>query len=261
MRSWGENQGRVYAVLVTGMIGIVAAGCSSTIHIDDQVGRVDTLSVDAKQRLMLVGNRGGISPKRVTCTEPMPDAIVAQAAFAAGNANVNNPNGISGNGAFAGGSSESAASIGFRNQTVQMLRDGYFRLCEAYLNGALTKEEYQHMMLNADTFMVVVSALQILGSNPYAPAVTISAGSVNASATPGGEVKGGITVPNGDANANTTANAIQTKFPDAPGMTPEQARMAARIDDSNLRYRATLGARAEPFLRQSAKRDREAQPE
>ncbi len=238
-------------------LAIFAAGCSSTIHDIDQVGGVDTLSVDAKQRMMLVGNRGGVSPKRVTCTEPMPDAIVAQAAFAAGSANVNNPSGISGSGGFAGGSSESAASIGFRNQTVQMLRDGYFRLCEAYLNGALTKEQYQAMIENADTFMVVVSALQILGSNPYAPAVTISAGGVSASATPGTApgAQGQITPPSG-------ANSIQGTFPSAPTtISADQAKMARQIVHDYLVYRQRLFAATHQDLRKSALRDQQFQPE
>jgi hypothetical protein len=127
---------------------------------------VDTLSIDAMQRLVFVANRSAGDGRRVTCTEPSPDALVARAAMLAANANITNPSGIGGSGGVAGGSSESAASIGFRDHTVQMLRDGYFRLCEAYMNGALNDEQYRHMILNADTFMVVVSALQILGSNP-----------------------------------------------------------------------------------------------
>ena len=248
--------GRASVGVILGCAAILAAGCSSTIHDQENVGGVDTLSVDAKQRMLLIGNRGGISPKRVMCTEPMPDAIVAQAAVLAGSANINNPSGISGSGGLSGGSTESAGSIGFRDQSIQMLRDGYYRLCEAYLNGALTKQQYQHMILNADTFMVVVSALQILGSNPVAPAVTISAGSVSASTTAAGAATVQTQPP------GTGANAIQQVTPTATSLSPENARMAAQIVDSYLRYRREL----DQNLRQDARhpipsREDELQPE
>jgi hypothetical protein len=174
---------------IAGVLAIAAAGCDSTIHRQANIGGVDTLSLDAKQRLMLVGNRGGHEHKRVTCTEPGPDALVARAAALAAGGNFQQP-GVTAGGNLAVATSETAASIGFRNQTIQMLRDGYFRLCEAYLNGALDKRQYEHMVTNADTFMVVVSALQVLGSNPTAPAVAISAGGLTATVTKdGAEIK------------------------------------------------------------------------
>lgn len=257
MRNRGTYRGVVGASLIAW--SVLAAGCSSTIHDQDEVGGINTLSVDAKQRMMLVGNRGGISDKRVACTEPMPDAIVARAAVLAGGGNVNNPNGISGGAELAGGSSEAAASIGFRDHTVQMLRDGYFRLCEAYMNGALTKEQYQHMIMNADTFMVVVSALQILGSNPVAPAVTISAGGVSASATaPGGSSSG---TASGTITPPTNATNITNVTPTAQQLNPENARMAAQIVHDYLIYRRKLFVETHGELSQSAKWDRRAQPE
>lgn len=109
----------------------------------------------------------------------MPDALVARAAVAAASGNFSQPTGgASGGGSVSGGSSESAASLSFRNETVQMLRDGYYRLCEAYMNGALTRKQYQHMILNADTFMVVISALQTLAAiRPRPPSPSMPAGS------------------------------------------------------------------------------------
>jgi len=172
------------------LVALLMSGCGSTIHIQENVGGVDTLSVDAKQRMMLVGTRPptrkGDYPIPVTCTEPAPDALVARAAALSANATINPPTGeAGGSGGLAGGSSESAASIGFRNQTVQMLRDGYYRLCEAYLNGAISHDRYESMIANADTFMAVVAALEVLGSQPVAPGVAISAGSTSANSKDG----------------------------------------------------------------------------
>ena len=39
-------------------------------------------------------------------------------------------------------SSETSASIGLRTQTITLLRDGLYRLCEAYMNGAVDEIQY-----------------------------------------------------------------------------------------------------------------------
>jgi hypothetical protein len=234
------------------MLASLISGCGE-IHQESNIGGVDTLSIDAKQRLMLVGNRGGISPKRVTCTEPSPDALVAKAAVLAATANVTpEAGGGSGSGGISGGTSESAASIGFRDHTVQMLRDGYFRLCEAYLNGALTKEQYETMITNADTFMVVVSALQILGSNPVAPSVAITPGSISATtagtATGATDIK--ITAP--------AANLVQDVKQGAP-VSADSAKAAGEIVKAYLAYRIQLNKEVRAETRH--RRQTDPQPE
>lgn len=123
----------------------LAAGCAdSTIHKISAVGDVNTLSLDAKQRLVFVADRSGghhSSHERVTCTEPMPDALVAKAAVLAASGNFQETGGPTVGGNVSGGQTETAGSIGYRDNTIQMLRDGYFRLCEAYLNGAIDKAQ------------------------------------------------------------------------------------------------------------------------
>jgi len=171
------------AGVVLGFVALLTSGCAGTIHTPANIGGVDTLSLDAKQRLMLVSDRyptrHGEELIRVACTEPSPDALVARAAIASGNASVSAPTGGDrGTGSFLFGTSESAASIGYRDHTIQMLRDGYFRMCEAYMNGALSKDKYEHMITNTDTFLAVVSALQVLGPNPVAPNLIISGGDI-----------------------------------------------------------------------------------
>jgi hypothetical protein len=230
----GFRAGRGMIVCV---VAILASGCGSTIHIEDNVGGTDTLSVDAKQRLMLVGTRPptrperGDFPIRVTCTEPSPDALVARAAALSASGTLSPPAGeVGGSAGLAASSSEAAASIGFRNQTVQMLRDGYFRLCEAYLNGALSKEHYETMVTNADTFMAVVSALEVLGAQPTAPSVAI--------------MSGGATATTGTSTAGTPAGAVDVKpiVINNPGGAKSDANAVAvaQIVREYLNYRRTL---------------------
>jgi hypothetical protein len=153
----------------------VLSGCGgSTIYKQSRFGDLDVLSVDAKQRLVIQGDVGG---QRIVCTEPSPDAIVAQAAqfAAAGAAPVSGGNASA---KLAGGFSESAGSIGLRTQTIQLLRDGYFRLCEARLNNQITNRDYQATLYFIDEFIATVAAIESLGGIVQAPPITISSGGV-----------------------------------------------------------------------------------
>ena len=233
---WRSGTIRFTSKAIAGALLVaLTAGCSgSTIHTESNIGGVDTLSIDAKQRLVFVGERAPdrLEPaKRVTCTEPMPDALVAQAAVIAASGNVTQTGGPSGGGGISGGLSESAGSIGYRDHTIQMLRDGYYRLCEAYLNGAISKTQYQHMVLNADTFMVVISALQVIGSNQAAPAITLTPAATTATVNKEGvaEVK----------STPTDKPQIQNVGNGKPA-TEANAKVARQIVNDYLKYRAAL---------------------
>lgn len=109
------------AVIFAGLCGALAACDGSTIHTRSSLGGVETLSLDAKQRLVIVGTRQepGMPPQRVVCAEPSPDALVAQAAVLSASGNYKGPDGTSGGGGgnLGVGFQESASSIGLRTQT------------------------------------------------------------------------------------------------------------------------------------------------
>jgi hypothetical protein len=113
---------------------------------------------------------------------------VAQAAELAASAKVP-VNGTQVAGQIAGGFQESAASIAMRTQTIQMLRDGYFRLCEAHMTGLIGKKEYTVTMMFIDEFIATVVAIEAIGGTVQAPAVAIN-------------VTGGATASDGQASAN-----------------------------------------------------------
>ena len=67
-----------------------------------------------------------------------------------------------------------AASLAMRTQTIQLLRDGYYRLCEAYMNGAIDQHQYNIVLLNIDRVMVTLLGVDgIAGTKNVAP-VSIS---------------------------------------------------------------------------------------
>jgi hypothetical protein len=160
---------------------VVLAACSNsggTIYRKDSFGPYNVMSLDARQRLVIQGYRvdeHGVE-RPVICSEPSPDAIAAQAASLAASANVQSPeNKVSGGGQLAAGYSEAVASIAMRTQTIQVLRDGYFRLCEAYLNGVLKKEEYVQVIRFIDEFITTVVAIEAIGGTVVLPPAAIVA--------------------------------------------------------------------------------------
>ncbi len=111
--------------------------------------------IDAEQRAVL-SNRREDKNLRIVCAEPAPDALSAIAAQA-GVSVSDVSNAVSAE----GGVSEAAANIGLRTQTIQTLRDGFYRLCEAYMNG-LSEEQYSIMLRRYQTNMIALLAIEQL---------------------------------------------------------------------------------------------------
>ncbi|MEO1642345.1 MAG: hypothetical protein AAFR74_03345 [Pseudomonadota bacterium] len=93
---------------------------------------------------------------RVVCAEPAPDALSAIAAQSGVSVSQLN-DAVSAEGAL----SEVAANIGVRTQTIQTLRDGFYRVCEAYMNG-LSDEQYAIMLRRFQTNMIALLAIEQL---------------------------------------------------------------------------------------------------
>jgi hypothetical protein len=130
---------------------LLATACSPHIHDTFDVDSDTGATLDAQQRVILVTRHGGDGTQRIVCAEPSPDtmsAIAAAARAAGGNGEVQ------ANLSYA--VSQSAASIGIRTPTIQLLRDGLYRACEGYLNGVLDKTAYEIILRNYDRIMVAL---------------------------------------------------------------------------------------------------------
>ncbi len=157
----------INSIIITAMG--MTSGCSGVIHKTSKLGHITALSVDARQRLIISGKRpDGVN---VVCAEPSPDAIVARASYLSAKASISGK----GDGQVGAGSAETAGSIGLRTQTIQLLRDGYYRVCEAYLNGAIDTKHYALILNQIDQFMIVLVAIESLGGVVAAPAIVIGA--------------------------------------------------------------------------------------
>jgi hypothetical protein len=160
-------------------------GCANYIFKSFDIDSGESLSLDAKQRLVLATQKGGKSGNRkIVCAEPSPDAFSATSASAAASTAFTFPTllpggqtgSTTGSGGIAAARSESAASIGLRTQTIQLLRDGLYRACEAYMNGAIDQNQYNIILLNIDKLMVTLLGIDAIGGTPKAPPVSIIAG-------------------------------------------------------------------------------------
>jgi hypothetical protein len=166
-------------------------GCSAstkeTFHItntaigshEGDVPELAGLSVDAKQRLIwgpkrhiMTLNKDGtqvIAERRIICAEPSPDALSALSANVSAQASLDIAGRGSGSGQFERSFAEAVQNIGKRTVTVQVLRDGLYRACEAYANGVLDEFGYGLILNQVDNIMVKLIALESLGQGVVAP--------------------------------------------------------------------------------------------
>lgn len=182
------------------------AGCSGAFHKISEVGSVSTLSIDARQRVILSTDSGGENQaQRIVCAEPSPDTMVARAA--ALSSSINTPQGVQA--AFAASSSEAAAAIGLRTETVQILRDGYFRLCEGYMNGALDEDDYSNALTYIDGVIATVLAIDTLGGQVVSPKASAVPAVLNpADVAPANN--GGKAVESVQSGASTQTVVVET---------------------------------------------------
>ncbi|MGE0024282.1 MAG: hypothetical protein AB7S70_11700, partial [Hyphomicrobium sp.] len=134
----------------------LTSGCSNYIFETFDIDDNESLSIDAKQRLVLNTHEGGKTrDRKIVCAEPSPDALTATSAAASGGAAFTVPGAATENAkeaqlAAAYSRGETAGSLGLRTQTIQLLRDGLYRACEAYMNGAIDQFQYNIILTNVN---------------------------------------------------------------------------------------------------------------
>lgn len=147
------------------------AGCGNlnTAFRTYETENLRLISIDAKQRVITVSKGSDKDRSEVTCAEPSPDALSAASASGSGSLEIASK--ALGLGYSA---SEGAAYIGLRTQTIQLLRDAMYRLCEGYAAGALTKDRYHRLQRHYQNSMVVLLAIEQLTSAVIARPAAIS---------------------------------------------------------------------------------------
>lgn len=152
-----------------GVIGIaLLTGCAQfNTAFRTYDGQKESVMVDVKQRAIITGKQNGMP---VICAEPSPDAMAAYAAEIAGSFKTPQNYG----GQLAATSQEGAAYVGLRTQSIQLLRDSLYRLCEGYMNGAITSERFDLLARRYQKNMVALLAIEQLTGTVKAPPITIN---------------------------------------------------------------------------------------
>jgi hypothetical protein len=149
--------------------------------------------VDIRQRAVLVApnkvvtelvdkdgkltEKKSVDKSMFVCAEPSPDAMASLAYELAAKGDV--PEKASGGIAFA--MHDSAAFTGVRTQSIQLLRDFGYRLCESYLLGAITSAQYDLLMRRFQKNTVALLAIeQLTGTVKSPPIVLTSSGKAGA---------------------------------------------------------------------------------
>ena len=166
-------------VVMRRILAIIAAlmltGCSANFRSIYRAYKVDsdapttTVLIDAKQRaiISMPNPKNDTNPKNdanrvaFVCAEPSPDALsVVSAAFAAGSRSTESEH------ILAGAITETAKQLGRRNATIQLLRDGLYRQCEAYMNGLIGPIAYESIANKYVNAMVVLLAIEEITRGP-----------------------------------------------------------------------------------------------
>lgn len=160
----------------------VLSGCANF----NSVGRSSSLGggsysenvaihLDAQQRVVL--SKGNMEK---ICSEPSPDAMAAYAA--ALGLGVQIPR--IGGGSLAQGGSSSIADIGLRTQTITVMRDALYRICEASMNGTINEYHMPPLLVRGmDLTAVVLATEQLTGAVAASQAALVASAKASATAS------------------------------------------------------------------------------
>jgi hypothetical protein len=164
------------------------AGCANlnSIYRTFDISDGESTMSDIRQRAILVAPNETITKKydptgkyvleehikkgAVVCAEPSPDAMASLAYELAAKGGY--PGKASGELAFA--MQDGAAFTGIRTQSIQLLRDFGYRLCESYMSGAISAAQYDLLMRRFQKNTVALLAIEQLTGTVKAPPIALT---------------------------------------------------------------------------------------
>lgn len=144
------------------LLAVITAGCAPYKN---------TRVLEADKRVVVYSERASSDTPdarkiQVMCSEPSPDALKTLA----GSLSVEKQNVA----ALAAAYSEAGANIGLRTQSIQLLRDQLFAICQGYANEGISGPAYQMMLTRNQRNTVALMAIEQLTGVLRTPAVTLS---------------------------------------------------------------------------------------
>jgi hypothetical protein len=157
---------------IAAAIGLEGCGNLAAVHKKFDPTNGESISIDAKQRVVYsfaTLDSDGRTKSRVLCAEPSPDALSALSAGGGLSAET-----VKAALSASFTSQEAAASIGLRTQTIQVLRDAMYRLCEGYASGALDKYQFEKLQRKYQNNMLGLLAIEQLTGTVAARQVALT---------------------------------------------------------------------------------------
>lgn len=126
---------------------------------------------DIYQRAILAGRRDG---KLILCAEPSPEGLGAISEVASLDVSAKTKAQLAVALAAQVANTESGAYVGLRTQSIQLMRDSMFRLCEGYLAGAIEESSFETLHRRFQQSMVAILAIEQLTGAVAVPPATLS---------------------------------------------------------------------------------------
>lgn len=198
--------------LLASFLAVILAGCANLGTISrrtDLPNGGQAIHLDPTQRLVYASRDGTL------CAEPSPDALQSIAAASSLGLSIPSQGALS----TAQGFETSAASFGLRTQSITIMRDELYRICEQSHNGNLSPTAVVQMMQRSQDLAIGVLAIEQLTGAVVAKQVLVT----------------------GDANASASANIANTqKQLDRAQATEDQKKDA--LDKANAAKKAAHDA-------------------
>lgn len=179
-------------MLLIAMLALLASGCArlATVYREFDLDQGKSVSIDAQQRTILVTkvpDEYGGRDRMIYCAEPSPDSHFALGSAFNGGAQASRKSGdkVSADAANSLNSASSDA-LSARNASIQLLRDGLYRACEAYAAGALTRLDYAEITARYQKMVLALLSFELV-SNLNRPRRDPSVTSTDATVTIGSE--------------------------------------------------------------------------
>ena len=219
----GNLIGIIGASLLISLAGCGTQPINKEFSIDSRPA--PSISLDAQQRTILVTDQGGPVKERrkVVCAEPSPDAIVTSAASLGAKLSVLDKGNVGVESSLAQAFSE----MGTRTPVIQLLRDGLYRACEAYMNGVVGEDEYGRIVRHYDSTMVALVAVDGLTRCTFSPGGTKA--SADSSST-----------QNAGETGHATAESVSRSAVGNCQISPDVAEKVRVILDNYWTYKAPL---------------------
>lgn len=141
-----------FAIGLAGCANISTIGRRTALPSPSGQEHGKAIHLDAEQRLVFANAMGRV------CAEPSPDALTSFAAALGAGGSLPN----TGSAAVSGALTEAAGSIGLRTQSISLLRDALYRICEAYYNDQLSKPQVMLLLSRSQDLTASIVAIEQL---------------------------------------------------------------------------------------------------